>query len=106
MNRWLIVSILLIAVGIILLVANQVFLVSKLDAFANASLAWFKNQTLSPSPNPQTYGVNQSTGIISSLLGFAGEVFVFAGALSILLVFINRIFKSSKEAQKPKQTPS
>jgi len=106
MNRWLIASILLIAVGSILLVANQVFLVSKLDAFTNASLAWSKNQTLSPSPNPQTYGVTQSTGIISSLLGFAGEVFVFAGALSIFLVFINRIFKISKEVQKPKQNLS
>ncbi|MGA3291392.1 MAG: hypothetical protein ABSD42_14280 [Candidatus Bathyarchaeia archaeon] len=105
MNRWLLVSILLIAVGIIFLVVNQVFYVSKLDALAKAFWAWSKNQTLSSSPNPQTYGVTQSSGYISWLLGFTGAVFVFAGALSIFLVFINRIFKSSKEAQKPKQNP-
>jgi hypothetical protein len=107
----LIVGIILIAVGITLLAVNQIFYVSKLDAFREAVLAWAwtGNHTLGAPPSYEAYGISEASFFISAILGFIADLLMFVGALCIvffvIILFSDRT-KGVVTNKETKQNPS
>jgi hypothetical protein len=92
-NRWLRVSVILIVVGCIFLVINQVVYVSRFIAFGKAFEAVAKNHGVGSPPTPEAYGLDVTSLYISSILGTAGFIFVFIGATYVILLFIGKIIR-------------
>jgi hypothetical protein len=64
-NRWLIVGIILIAVGIVFLAVNQFMYVAKFEAYTKAFQTW--NPTNSSTPTPEQFGLSEESIVISDL---------------------------------------
>ena len=90
---WLIQSLILLIVGIVLLVVLYGFFVPKITAYTNAALAWSQNPT-GNMPVPQAFGLDVSSMLVSGILGVAGAVLVFLGAVFLVILFIIKIVTS------------
>ena len=92
-KNWIILSLLLIIVGAILLVANNVIYLPRFTALGEATKAWAESHTGDLPPNPASYGIDNTAFIISFVLGFAGGILIFIGAAYFVIYFIAKIVK-------------
>jgi hypothetical protein len=93
MDRWIKLSILLIIVGVILVAINQIFYVPRFLAFSHALSNWSKNETSTAQPSLETFGLNVTSMIIYSALGWLGSLLIFAGALYLVILLIAKILR-------------
>jgi len=91
MDRWTKFSILIIILGIILIAINRIFYVPRFLAFSHALLNWSKNSTSTAPPSLETFGLDVKSMIIYSVLGWLGSLFIFAGALYLVILLIAKI---------------
>ena len=95
-NKWLKkISILLIAIGIVLMAVYWTVYLPKLTAYQNAIIAWGESANHSaPPPSPQIFGLNATTQIISNLLGAVSSILLFLGFGYLALYLIIRVLRS------------
>jgi hypothetical protein len=90
---WLIQSLVLLIVGVVLLVVLYGFFVPKITAYTNAVSAWSQNPS-GNMPVPQAFGLDVSSMLVSGILGVAGAVLVFLGAVFLVILFVIKIITS------------
>lgn len=93
MNRWTKFSILIIIVGVVLLTINQIVYVPRFMALEHAYEAWVENNTSTAPPSPETFGLDLTSVYISGALGWLGSLFVFVGALYLVILLVAKILR-------------
>ncbi len=91
-GRWTLASLLLIVVGIVMLAINALVFAPRFVALRDATLAWSKNGTEIPPPNPSSFGIDTSTYYIAAILGI-GYLLVFIGASYLVIILVSKIAK-------------
>ena len=94
-NKWLKISSLLIFIGIVLVVVYWSVYLPKLAAYQQAINVWSTSGNHSiPPPSPQSFGLDGTTWIISSILRTVSGLLLFLGFGYFALYLIIRILRS------------
>ncbi len=82
---WWEIAAILVILGVVLFIINYLVYIPSLTAFEEALTK--SRVTNSPPPNPQTFGLNNTSFIISAVLSTFSISLIFVG-VSILVIFL------------------
>jgi hypothetical protein len=100
-NKWLTVAVILIAIGIICYLVNLMVFVPRYVAVQEAMTAWLNSPDQTTPLNPADFGLDPTSMIISSILGYVTGISFLVGGAYVIIQIIAQVAKRRSYTNNP-----